>query len=854
MNGAREVLVVEDSAATRRFYADALRREGFEVREADDCAAAVAALRDGLPDVVLLDLMLPDVEGTDVALRLREVPGADEVPIIALTGAYPILDELEQFPAGVDAFLVKPIGAELLIETLREWLPTTGAPPCEGAGLVLFVEGEPVRRRLGAMHLQRAGFDVLPVARGDLALRVARERRPDCVVASATGEAGGLELCLALRHEPGLAALPVVLVSHVPDAMDEADARQVGASAFVLPGSGLERLTATVCGVLAGPPASAPSPSLAAGLRERRERRLLRQLERQSMINAALAQRCRHQARQLVMLDVVADTLVKAADVDAALRELLTRSLETSGVSKGALYRVGADGRLALADVVGLSEEEQERARDGFGQPTLLERVIGDEAALIVAPNGDAAKVALLDAAGVASALLVPLVGGGLRLGVLFLGSDLADITRQDLLTFGRALGAYLGQALALAATFSRLSEAERRNEFLGVLAHELRGPLVPIVTGVELMRRKADDPAAVARYREMIQRQTRHLTRLVDDLLDASRLTHGKLQLSRERLDLVALVREVVEDRRPTFEAGELDLMFVAPAEPVYVMGDRTRLVQVVGNLLTNAGKFTRAGGAVDVEVSVSGGERRPGEGTPSREVGSRVDDQRATIVVRDTGVGISPEVLARLFLPFSQAEQSIARSEGGLGLGLTVVRGIVELHGGAVTAASQGPGRGSTFTVTLPRAPEADADRSARAASGRLTVAAAGKVLLVEDVNDSADLLQELLEHAGYSVVVARTGPEALDAARIQLPDVIVCDIGLPGMSGYEVAVALRADPRLRRVGLVALSGYDAPEHRDRMADVGFDRRLTKPVRGDELVRAVQEVLAARRPAQDA
>lgn len=830
MTPAREVLVVEDSAATRRFYVEALRREGFAVREADSGAAGLAALNERLPDVVLLDLFLPDVEGTDAARRLREVPGADEVPIVAITGAYPILDELELFPSGVDAFLVKPVSAELLVETLREWLPTASVPPCEGTGRVVLVEGEPVRRRLGAVHLTRAGFDVVPVASGSVALRLVRERRPDAVVASASGDAGGLDLCLTLRRDPELADLPVVLVSHVPDALDDEDARQVGASAFVLPGSGFERMAATVCDVLAGPRAPAPAPGPAVGLRERRERRLMRQLERQSMINAALSQRCRHQARQLVMLDVVADTLVKAADVDAALRELLTRSLQTSGVSKGALYRIGPDGRLALADVVGLDEEGIDRARVGFGQPSLFDRVIGDEVALIVTPNGDPQKTALLEAAGVASALVVPLVGGGLRLGVLFLGSDLADITRQDLLTFGRALGAYLGQALALAATFTRLAEAERRNEFLGVLAHELRGPLVPIVTGVELMRRKADDPAAVARYRDMIQRQTRHLTRMVDDLLDASRLTHGKLQLSRERLDFAALVREVTEDRRPTFEAADIALTFDAPARPVEVFGDRTRLVQVVGNLLTNAAKFTRAGGLVDVQIAIDGG--------------------RARLVVRDTGVGIAPDLLARLFLPFSQAEQTIARSEGGLGLGLTVVKGIVELHGGAVSAASEGPGLGAEFTVLLPLHDVGEGDRavSAREASGRLPVAVAGKVLLVEDADDSADLLREVLEFAGYSVVVARTGPDALEAAHRQRPDVVVCDIGLPGLSGYQVAESLRADPQLRHVPLVALSGYDGPEHRDRMERAGFDRRLTKPVRSDELVRVMQDVVARR------
>ncbi|MCO5166338.1 MAG: response regulator [Planctomycetes bacterium] len=826
---APDLLIVEDSAATRRFYADAMRREGFTAREVASAGEAVAAATARLPDVVLLDLLLPDAEGSEAARLLRSVPGMQEVPIVAITGWYPMIEDPAQFPAGVDAFLVKPVGAEHLVETLRAHLPPAPgvASPCRGSGLVLLVEEDPVQRRLGVQHLAHAGFEVVAVAGGAAALAAARARPPALVVAHvAAAGADGFELCLALRLDPALAATPVLLLTPVADGADAEAARQVGASALVVRGGGYPRLVTEACALTERGWTPPPVETTLAAVREERERRLLRQLDRQVTINAALAQRCRNQARQLVMLDVVAETLARAADVDAALRELLTRSLEASGVSKGAVFRVDPEARLALTERAGFDAAQEADLAQAFGRLDLLEAVVREERAMVLAPDGGRAADELLARAGVTSALLVPLVGGGLRLGVLFLGSDLADITRQDLLAFGRALGAYMGQALALAATFSRLAEAERRNEFLGVLAHELRGPLTPIVTGVELMRRHEADLPKVARYREMIRRQASHLRRLVDDLLDAARLTHGKLQLALERLDLSELCREVAEDRRPTFEAAAVTLTVTTPPGPVLVSGDRTRLVQVVGNLLANAAKFTRAGGTVSVEVAA--------------------DDERARVAVRDTGVGIAPDVLQRLFLPFAQAEQSLARSEGGLGLGLTVVKGLVELHGGEVSATSEGEGRGAEFVVSVPLAAE---DERRRASSGRLPHgrAAGLQVLLVEDSIDAAEVLKDLLELSGHRVTLAHTGPEGLEAARRLVPDVVVCDIGLPGLDGYELARTLRADPATREVALLALSGYGDPDHADRVTAAGFDRALTKPVQADELLRALQALAGA-------
>ena len=360
-----------------------------------------------------------------------------------------------------------------------------------------------------------------------------------------------------------------------------------------------------------------------------------------------------------------------------------------------------------------------------------------------------------------------------------------------------------------------RLAEANRhKDDFLAMLAHELRNPLAPALNGLYLLRLGGADPATSERALGMMERQLRHMARLVDDLLDVSRLARGKFRVERERVDLAALARTAAEDRRPAAERAGVGLTVSVPEAPLWVDGDSTRLVQVVGNLLDNALKFNEPGGTADVSVSADGAE--------------------GVVRVRDTGVGIDSDLLPLLFEPFRQADRSLDRSKGGLGLGLALARGLVELHGGRVEAHSRGPGTGSEFVVRLPLAPPG---------AGRPPVAPTPgpdrhvRVLVVEDNQDAADSLATLLELLGYEVTVAYTGPDGVRRAEEWAPDVVVSDIGLPGLDGYGVATAIRRHPALSGVTLVALTGYGSEGDRRRAEASGFDHVLVKPAGPDAL-----------------
>jgi CheY-like chemotaxis protein len=300
--------------------------------------------------------------------------------------------------------------------------------------------------------------------------------------------------------------------------------------------------------------------------------------------------------------------------------------------------------------------------------------------------------------------------------------------------------------------------------------------------------------------------RQLAHLTRLVDDLLDVTRIARGKVELRRATVDLAALVRRTAEDYRALMHERRLELAVAVPAGPVTVDGDETRLSQVLGNLLSNAAKFTPAGGGVTVELRAGGGH--------------------ADLHVRDTGVGIAPDLLPSIFDPFTQAKQTLARSEGGLGLGLALVKGLTELHGGRV-AVTSAPGSGTAFTVQLPTA---QASASVRGASGPGPARRTYRVLVVDDNVDAADSLAELVRLLGHDAEVAHDGPSAVAAVEASRPDLVLCDLGLPGMDGYEVAKVLRAKLE-GEVQLVAVSGYAQPEDVRRSADAGFDAHIAKP-----------------------
>jgi signal transduction histidine kinase len=490
---------------------------------------------------------------------------------------------------------------------------------------------------------------------------------------------------------------------------------------------------------------------------------------------------------------------ILVADDNADLREYLTRLLappyQVEAVSDGVAALAAV--RAAPPDLV-LSDVMMPRL-DGFG----LLRALRED------PATRALPVILLSAR----------AGDESRIEGLEAGAD--DYLLKP---FGaRELLARVGGALALAAERSRaeaaLRDADRaKSDFLAALSHELRNPLAPLKNALLILAQAAPDSDSARRAQAMMARQVDQLGRLVDDLLDVTRISRNKLQLQPERLELGDLVSRTVEDHRAEFDAAGIRLELARAPGPLFVDGDRNRLAQALGNLLQNAAKFVGRGGLATVAV-----------GREEGELG-------AVIRVADTGVGVAPEVLPRLFEPFVQADETLARSSGGLGLGLALVKAIVELHGGAIAARSEGLGKGTTFTLRLPVARPAQAAAPAPAEPPALR---GRRVLIIDDNLDGASSLRDVLEllFGQREVALAHTGPEGLHTARAFHPELVLCDIGLPDMDGYQIARAFRADGSLRSAHLVAVSGYAQPEDLQRAAEAGFEWHLAKPLAVDRL-----------------
>ena len=358
----------------------------------------------------------------------------------------------------------------------------------------------------------------------------------------------------------------------------------------------------------------------------------------------------------------------------------------------------------------------------------------------------------------------------------------------------------------AEAAAAAARAADQRKDEFLAMLGHELRNPLAPIATALDLMMAKGDPRT---RERDVIRRQVDHLARLIDDLLDISRITRGKVQLERDVVELGAVIGKAIEMASPLLEKRMHALAVDVPCG-LPVDADPTRLAQVFQNLLTNAAKYTEPGGRIDVVA--------------------RAEGDRLIATVRDTGIGIGPDLLPRLFEPFVQGARALDRSQGGLGIGLAIAQSLCAMHGGTIEAASDGPGRGSTFVVALPRATRAPLAREPSRPLER--AARPRRVLVVDDNVDAAQGLEELLARLGYVAAIAHDGPHALEVARAFRPEVAVLDIGLPVMDGYELARRLRATLGDARSRLIALTGYGQDADRIRAREAGFDEHLVKPV----------------------
>ncbi|HZI04016.1 MAG TPA: ATP-binding protein [Archangium sp.] len=429
------------------------------------------------------------------------------------------------------------------------------------------------------------------------------------------------------------------------------------------------------------------------------------------------------------------------------------------------------------------------------------------------------------------NSVLAPIAARGRVLGAIVLGTEEVGRYDTEALELLEELGLRAGVALDNARLYQEAREADRRkDEFLAMLGHELRNPLSPMVTALQLMRMK--DGATLERERTIIERQVEHLTRLVDDLLDVSRITRGKVQLKRGRIELAAVLMKAAEMAGPLLEQRSHYLEMPAPAGPLFVDGDPARLAQVLANLLNNAAKYTDPGGRIVVSAV--------GEG------------EQAVVRVRDNGAGIAPNILPRIFDMFVQEGRSIDRSQGGLGLGLAIVRSLVELHGGTVSVHSEGLGRGSEFVVRLPLVQQ-HVNAGGEVRSPPLEVPTPRgdprcvRLLLVDDNRDAIELLTEFLDTKGYVTRMALDGPTGLAAASAFQPHIALLDVGLPVMDGYELASRLRQDPSLKGIKLVAITGYGQESDRHRAHEAGFDLHLVKPIEPGQLLRILRELTQA-------
>ncbi|HLJ91781.1 MAG TPA: response regulator [Gemmataceae bacterium] len=431
------------------------------------------------------------------------------------------------------------------------------------------------------------------------------------------------------------------------------------------------------------------------------------------------------------------------------------------------------------------------------------------------------------------SAVVLPLQVRGRMLGVLALAVGLSGrrFESTDL-----ALAGELAQRAAIALDNARLyhdiQEADRRkNEFLAMLAHELRNPLAPIRSAVQIMGIVSPDLPDLRWARNVIERQVQHMVRLVDDLLDLSRITRGKIKLQIEMVNVATVMERALETCRPVMDARHHELMVAYPSEPLWVQGDAARLAQILGNLLNNAAKYTEDRGQIWLTAAREGNE--------------------AVLRVRDSGIGIPPEMLSHIFDLFTQVDRSLDRSQGGLGIGLTLVRRLVELHQGSVQVVSAGPNQGSEFIVHLPLAQRVQPrEPSANGKHNAPTPCPSCRILVVDDNVDAANSLAKLLQMSGHEVKVAYDGPTGIQTAKAMVPDLILLDIGLPGMDGFDVARHLRGEPALKNVPLVAVSGYAREEDRLRSQQAGFNSHLVKPL-DPQILPALFTALLERRDA---
>ena len=703
-------------------------------------------------------------------------------------------------------------GEQTYLEEALSWLPGESERLAEsipvsqlisspsGTRILLADDNADMREYLH--RLLGGAYEVVAVADGEAALKAAQEQSFDLVLTDIMmPRLDGAGLLKALRAEQRTRSIPVILLSARAGEESRIEGLEAGADDYLVKPFSARELLARV-------------ESNLKLSRLRREEDV-----RRRRAEASIAK----QNERLTLLWEAAGVLLSTDDPDAMLSSLFAKIRQMLDLDVYFNFMVNESGdALRLVSYSGIPEDVANSiSRLEFGTAVCGRVALRHEPIIAThIQQSEEDMVQLVKGFGVRAYACNPLMAGGHLLGTLSFASRKRDYFEQEEIEFLETISKYVTAAYERLRLIEKLRDQDRhKDEFLATLAHELRNPLAPMHNGLQLIRLASSNPETLEQARSMMERQLQQMKRLVDDLLDVSRISRNKLDLRMELTELANVVSSAVETSRPLLEASEQKLTISLPAQPVYVNADPVRLAQAFSNLLNNAAKYSERGSRIWFEVEL--------------------ENKEVAVTVRDNGIGIPADQLPTIFDIFVQVDRSLERSQGGLGVGLTLVKQLVQMHNGRVEVHSEGPGKGSEFVVRLPVVVKQDARSSMRREAVILPTPGNGhrRVLVVDDNLDSAESLSMMIQLLGHEVSAAHDGHEAVEEAKRFKPDVAFLDLGMPRMNGYDAARLIRQQPECADTVLVALTGWGQEEDKRRSQEAGFDVHMVKPIDFDAL-----------------
>jgi PAS domain S-box-containing protein len=794
------VLVLDDNAAARYVKTRVMQQAGFEVIEAGTGTEALRLAREMLPDIALLDVKLPDMSGLDVCRMVKGDPLTANMPVVQISATHVTEgDQAAGFEHGADIYLTEPVEAVVLLTVVRTLLRLRQTE----SGLLASEE------RFKAIVSQATAG----IAQTDLEGRFEHVNQRYCEITGYSAAALSALTLQDITHPADLARHADLFREMVTDGRPfSIDKRYLRPNGDVVWASNAVSLVRDRTGV------AQHAIAVVVDITERKA------AEQRDQFLAQVSERLAEltdppstlQKITSVVVPQLADwCAIDLMDDDGQHKRVASSHVDSS--TRELTHTLGAWSEDESGDLGIVTDVVNSRR---------AELIADIEQAATSQSSGDSRLEALREF-GIKAYVCVPLMSRDKLLGALAMGITAPGRTYSEAdLALASELGRRVSTAVENANLYNAIRESvARKDEFLATLAHELRNPLAPLANSLNIMRTAGGDARLVADARGVMERQVAQLRRLVDDLLDVSRFNTGKVELRKQRVSLTAVTNHAVEAARAGIEARHRFSMTL-PAEDVDIEVDPARFAQVIVNLLDNESKYTPPGGEVTLAAAREGNS--------------------VVVRVSDTGIGISADMLDRIFEMFTQVENSLEKVQGGLGIGLTLVKRLAEMHGGTIDAYSAGLGKGSTFILRLPVVMEKGALESAAAAQqGALEQAAEKrKILVVDDNVDSARSLSMLLQLMGHEVDLSHDGADALAKVLASKPELVFLDIGLPSMNGYEVARRIRKSGDTRDVFLVALSGYGTSHDITRATEAGFDAHVVKPIDMENLNRLLTRV----------